>query len=254
MDRAHIQAFTKSRLIRSARMDHARFIPQCNVLRIQTYLLLIQIKLQDDWTFLVFLTIPNRKCAVEFHTHNFPNEKWRKLAEKFNSKCIYFANTNVRKVRCSRKCNQNMYSDTLLLLFSHSHRTHSISMYFCISHPSKLFSLVRATTIKMKTTNWNGYIYIPMYSYIIKKGARNIYKNNGWMKHIQNVSGSFAKKALVQTIVCLVLQKYKRKKTDRQTDIHARAHGERERRRERERECEWTSAYFVQRQFSNTQT
>lgn len=38
--------------------------------------------------------------------------------------------------------------------------------------------------------------------------------------HIANVSGSFAKKALVQTIVCLVLRKYRRKKTDRQADMH----------------------------------
>lgn len=69
----------------------------------------------------------------------------------------------------------------------------------------------------MTTTNWIGYIYILTYSCIIKC-ERHVQKH--WLKHIENVSGSFAKKALVQTIVCLVLRKYRWKKTDMQTCTH----------------------------------
>lgn len=130
-------------------------------------------------------------------------------------------------------------------------RSRFFFLYFYLLLHTCAYKTVATTTIKMTTTtNWIGYIYIPTHSYIINS-KRHQYTGwvdtyTHWLMHIANISGSFAKKALVQTIVCLVLRKYRRKKTDRQADMHTHdaKEGETERASERQRGKNWANTYF----------
>lgn len=65
------------------------------------------------------------------------------------------------------------------------------------------------------------YLYTNVFIYN-KKRKTCTKTHTPWLKHIANVGGSFAKKALVQTIVCLVLCENidGKRQTDRQTCMH----------------------------------
>lgn len=156
-----------------------------------------------------------------------------------------------------------------------------ISIYFCVVTHINMFSYIfqfyfLCFTLELNTRwsffffffrtyvrTYNGYdndnkndnnkldrLYLYNTHVFIYNKNRKTYIETLTEAHTVSVTGSFAKKALVQTIVCLVLRKYRRKK-DRQTDRHA--HTTRE--RKRKRDSELASAYFGnERENSNTQT